>query len=315
MPAFCASRERALDAGAPIGLGAAMKRLLAIIAATAGLACAERAAAQSDACAASQPGMWGGSAAVDAASVWNMAWSPFGAAEYGWETYLPLIQRELGTACAPGTPAFAEALARFQARYDLTITGRFDADTFQVFRGIWQERRPFIMARVRGEDCPEAASQRDLGYLQLDEEHADRITRLLRYDVLHAYRALRAAARREVPEIAADPELLQVFSGWRDPAADAARCAAEGNCDGQRRAVCSPHRTGTAIDLYVGHVEGLGVDSTRPESRAYMSRGATYRWLVANAHRFGFVPYVFEPWHWEWTGPTAETEAYRHPTD
>ncbi len=271
--------------------------------------------AQDDVCAAAHPGMWGGSAQINGVSVQQLEWSPFGAAEYGWETYLPLVQRELETPCGPGTPAFAEALARFQDAHDLPMTGQFDGATFQVFRGVWQERRPFIMARVRGEECPEAASQRDLGYLQLDEEHADRQTRLLRYDVLHAYRAMRAAARREVPEVAADPELLQIFSGWRDPAADAARCAAEGNCDGQRRAVCSPHRTGTAIDLYVGHVEGLGVDSTRPESRAYMSRGAAYRWLVANAHRFGFVPYVFEPWHWEWTGPTPEAEAYSHPTD
>ena len=29
---------------------------------------------------------------------------------------------------------------------------------------------------------------------------------------------------------------------------------------------------------------------------------ATYRWLVAYARRYGFVNYVFEPWHWEWIG-------------
>jgi LAS superfamily LD-carboxypeptidase LdcB len=33
-----------------------------------------------------------------------------------------------------------------------------------------------------------------------------------------------------------------------------------------------------------------------------MTRTATYRWLLANAGRFGFVNYPFEPWHWEWTG-------------
>jgi len=291
-----------------------MRRTLLLLAATAGLATAGAADAQ-DVCDASHPGLWGGSAQTNGASLWGLQWSPFGTVEYGWETYLPLVQKELATPCGPGTPAFAEALARFQEAHGLPMTGQFDGATFQVFRGLWQERRPFIMARVRGEDCPDPPHQRDLGYLQLDEEHADRQTRLLRYDVLHAYRALRAAARREVPEVAADPELLQIFSGWRDPEADAARCAAQGNCDGLRRAVCSPHRTGTAVDLYVGHLEGLGVDSTSPVSREHMSRGPAYRWLVDNAHRFGFVPYVFEPWHWEWTGPTPETEAYRHPTD
>ena len=36
--------------------------------------------------------------------------------------------------------------------------------------------------------------------------------------------------------------------------------------------------------------------------RLYMTKTPTYRWLVANAGRFGFVNYPFEPWHWEWTG-------------
>ena len=33
-----------------------------------------------------------------------------------------------------------------------------------------------------------------------------------------------------------------------------------------------------------------------------MVAAPAYRWLVANADRFGFVNYPFEPWHWEWTG-------------
>ena len=200
---------------------------------------------------------------------------------------------------------FARRLADFQTAHQLPPTGIFDPETFQTFRGIWQERRPFIMARVREEPCPEPPPLYQLGYLVAEEEHADRLTRLLRRDVLEAYRRLVAAARAEVPEVAADPELLQIFSGFRDPEADAARCAASGNCDGVRRAVCSPHRTGTAVDLYVGQVIGLGVDNTSPPSRLHMSRGATYRWLVRNAGRFGFVPYGFEPWHWEWVTPAS----------
>ena len=38
-------------------------------------------------------------------------------------------------------------------------------------------------------------------------------------------------------------------------------------------------------------------------SREHMARTATYRWLVLNAERFGFVPYVYEPWHWEYVRP------------
>lgn len=249
---------------------------------------------------------WNDAATANAISYYSLEWAPFGQAEWGWETYLPLIQQELATGCGPTTPAFAAALAAFQTRYRLPPTGRFDPDTFQVFKGVWQERRPFVMARFNGDRvCPEPPPLNQLGYLVPAEEHADRLTRLLRRDVLDAYRAMVAAARAEVPDMADDPELLQIFSGFRDPEADAARCAADNNCDGVRRAACSPHRTGTAVDLFVGQLQDLGVDSTLPASRLHMTRGATYRWLVHNAGRFGFVPYVYEPWHWEWAGVPA----------
>lgn len=248
---------------------------------------------------------WAGPAFANSVSWQRMEWTPFGPTEYGWETYLPLIQYELGSDCAPNSPVFARKLAEFQFRHGLPPTGWFDAATFQTFRGLWQERRPFIMARVREQPCPDPPPLYQLGYLVESEEHADRLTRLLRRDVLDAYRRLVAAARAEVPEVANDPELLQIFSGFRDPEADAARCAASGNCDGLRRAVCSPHRTGTAVDLYVGQLAGMGVDNTSAASRLHMSRTPTYRWLVKNAGRFGFTPYVYEPWHWEWISPTG----------
>lgn len=246
--------------------------------------------------------LWRDQGLSNAISYYSLEWAPFGAVEWGWETYLPLIQHEIHTQCGPGTPVFASQLAGFQQTHGLAPTGLFDSATFQVFKGVWQERRPFVMARLR-QECPDPPPINQLGYLVVSEEHADRLTRLLRRDVLDAYRRMAAAARAEVPEIASDPELLQIFSGFRDPEADAARCAQQGNCDGLRRAVCSAHRTGTAVDLYVGRLPGLGVDSTVPASRQVMARGATYRWLAANAGRFGFVPYVYEPWHWEYVRP------------
>ena len=68
-----------------------------------------------------------------------------------------------------------------------------------------------------------------------------------------------------------------------------------------RRATCSPHRTGYAVDLYLGQAPGYGPDSTADASRLHLSRTAAYRWLTANAGRFGFHNYPFEPWHWEWS--------------
>jgi LAS superfamily LD-carboxypeptidase LdcB len=111
-----------------------------------------------------------------------------------------------------------------------------------------------------------------------------------------------AAARADDARIAADPQLMTIFSGYRSPAYDAARCAAQENCNGRERAVCSPHRTGLAFDIYLGHAEGLAADSSADANRLVITEGPAYRWMVLNADRFGFVNYPFEPWHWEWTG-------------
>ena len=222
--------------------------MLRVLFAALGLLCfafAGAARAQTEDCHAGAE-VWAAQAGSNAVSLHTLEWTPFDRPEWGWETYLPLVQRELETVCGAGTSFFAERLAAFQNARGLPGTGVFDQATFQVLRGLWQERRPFVMARVGGA-CPEPPPIADLAYLVEAEEHADRLTRLLRRDVLEAYRRMAAAARAEVKVIADDPELLQIFSGFRDPEADAARCAQQGNCDGLRRAVCSPHRTGTCL--------------------------------------------------------------------
>src|SRR2546425_249063 len=63
-------------------------------------------------------------------------------------------------------------------------------------------------------------------------------------------------------------------------------------------AVNSPHFTGRALDFYVG---GDPVD-TKDSNRAIQVKTPVYQWLVRNAERFGFRPYFYEPWHWEYVG-------------
>jgi LAS superfamily LD-carboxypeptidase LdcB len=58
----------------------------------------------------------------------------------------------------------------------------------------------------------------------------------------------------------------------------------------------SPHFTGRALDIYVG---GDPVD-TKDSNRVIQVNTPAYRWLVRNAERFGFRPYFYEPWHWEY---------------
>jgi zinc D-Ala-D-Ala carboxypeptidase len=173
-----------------------------------------------------------------------------------------------------------------------------DQPTFAAMKNDWQHQRPFVRLRESGV-CPDPATV--LATLTPEESRADKPVQL-RPDALAALRRMVAAARRENGEIAADPRLLTVFSGFRDPAADAERCTAQQNCQGLVRAECSAHRTGLAVDLYLGAAPGFAADAADDANRLYETKSPAYRWLVANAGRFGFVNYVYEPWHWEWTG-------------
>jgi D-alanyl-D-alanine carboxypeptidase len=241
---------------------------------------------------------FGPAAEANAVSLSTLPLTPFGRPELGWAIYAPAIGREIHTACAADTRAFAFALARWQFAHGLTGHGAVDTDTFAAMKEIWQARRPFVVLRKAG-ICPEPPTR--LADLTPEESRLDKVVRL-RPRALTALRRMVTAARRDVPEIAADPDLLTVFSGYRDPADDAARCATELNCQGLVRAECSSHRTGLAIDLILGAAPGFEDDSSVDANRLYQSRTPAYRWLVANARRFGFINYVFEPWHWEWTG-------------
>jgi hypothetical protein len=238
-----------------------------------------------------------GALAANAASLAALAWAPFGRPETGWAVYAPKVAAEIGTTCAVATSAFAAALGHWQAGHRLAATGVFDPLTFAAMKGKWQSARPFV--HIDGKTaCPPPPA--DLATARPDESYGGKTIRL-RPGALAAYRALRAAALRD-PALRAEPRSLTIFSGFRDPAADAARCTAQGNCNGIVRATCSAHRTGLAMDLWVGNAPGFGPDSSADANRAAMTAGPQYRWLLANAAAFGFVNYVFEPWHWEWTG-------------
>jgi hypothetical protein len=245
---------------------------------------------------------WERAARLNAASLKTMRWAPFGRPERGWEIYLPMIQQTVGAACPADSPGFAAALAAWQGDQRLFPNGVVSPEAFQHMKGAAQQKRIFVRMATRGA-CPAAASEARLTANRPGEGYSGKQVQL-RPGAFAAYRAMVEAAKAESPEIAADDRNLTIFSAYRSPSYDAARCARDGNCNGIVRARCSPHRTGLAMDLYVGQAPGYGPDSTADPNRLYMTRTPTYRWLVANAHRFGFVNYPFEPWHWEWTGET-----------
>jgi D-alanyl-D-alanine carboxypeptidase len=240
-------------------------------------------------------------ARLNSASLYVLHIAPFGREETGWATYAPEIEHEIHTRCGADSAGFADALAAWQRRRGLTPTGVMTVATFEVMRDDWQARRPFVRLRASGGACPPPPPARELADATPLEGYRGKPVQL-RKGALAAYRRMVAAARQGEPAMAAKPELLTLFSAYRSPAYDAARCAHDHNCQGIVRAACSAHRTGLAFDIVLNTAPGYPVDSSADMNRRAMVNGLAYRWLVANAGAYGFVNYPFEPWHWEWTG-------------
>lgn len=237
-------------------------------------------------------------ARANAATLSTLRWAPFRREEIGWEIYAPLIGREIGSKCPAVSTNFAQALAAWQRGRGVAANGVLRAEDFMTMKAAWQGQRR--VTHMRG-FCPPPPPEQDLPWSRPEEGYARKPVRM-RMGVLLAYRQMVAVARAEEPAIVNDPQLLTIFSAYRSPDYDAARCARDQNCNGVVRAECSPHRTGLALDLDVGAAPGFTVDSSADANRLFQTRGAAYRWLVGNAGRFGFANYPFEPWHWEWTG-------------
>lgn len=249
------------------------------------------------ACAASPA--FAAAASANAADLDSLAWSPWGTEETGWRIYAPAIAAEVGTSCAPESQAFAAALARWQAKNGLEADGRMTPSAFAPMKADWQGRRGFVAWRDRGL-CPDAPSEAGLVHIGEDEPLMAKPI-LVTAETARALRGLRAAAARALKLKPGDPTLA-VFSAYRSPDYDAQRCAREQNCNGVVRAQCSAHRTGMALDLWLGAAPGYDVDSSAGPNRLYQTGTPAYRWLVAHGRRYGFANYVFEPWHWEWAG-------------
>jgi len=247
---------------------------------------------------------WEHAAHVNASSLRGLYWAPFGRDEVGWRVYAPMIAREIGVDCPAHSTGFARALAAWQKRQGFPGSGLVSQFSFIRMKGEVQGRRPFVLLSAQGV-CAAPADPASLAAARPDEGLGGKAVEL-RPGALAAYRRMVALARAEEPQIAADPDLLKIFSAYRSPTYDAARCAAQNNCNGRERANCSSHRTGLAMDVYLGHAPGYSADSSADANRLYMVQSPAYRWLLANADRFGFVNYPFEPWHWEWTGESPQ---------
>jgi hypothetical protein len=250
-----------------------------------------------------RPATYAAAAAQNTQSKLAAAWSVFGRPETGWAIYAPLVAHEVGSDCPVESAGFARALAAWQSSRHIPASGVLDASSLTAMRLVWLARRPFVAQSEHG-GCPPPPPAGQLVQARPDEGYELKPIQL-QPQALEAWRAMVAAARGESGAIAADRRLLTIFSGYRDPVGDAAHCALSGACGTITRAFCSAHRTGLAMDLFVGAAPGYTPSSTDDPNRLYQSRTPAYLWLVANAARFGFVNYPFEPWHWEFIGRSA----------
>jgi len=239
-----------------------------------------------------------GARSANTASLSSMIWYPFGRPEVGWEIYAPRIAAEIRTRCAPSTPGFAAALAIWQRTHGLQPSGILDGNTFQPMLSGWHLARPFVRINAQG-ICPGAPPLSALETARSEESYGGK-TIQLRPGALDSYRQMVSQAK--AAGVVRRPEILTIFSGFRDPAADAERCARDNNCQGLVRTICSAHRTGLAMDIYIAAAPGFGPDSSADDNRRAMARSDVFQWMIVNAGRFGFVNYPYEPWHWEWTG-------------
>ena len=238
-------------------------------------------------------------ATANQALSYEAVWT-FGAKEqHGWYLYAPLMGRMLGTEEAPATKGFALALARWQQIAGLNPTGVLDEDSINAMVGKWQA------ARIKNRDVAPAEQLLTVSATEFyDPERLEEL-RQVEKTTYAAYQRMLAAAIKDPSlhlvhtgdgKLAGAEKYLKIISAFRSREYQEKLRRQSPNAGRAGLAVNSPHFTGRALDLYVG---GDPVD-TKDSNRAIQVNSPAYKWLVRNAGRFGFRPYFYEPWHWEY---------------
>lgn len=229
----------------------------------------------------------------------DLNWIFGGKPQHGWQIYTPLIKRLISDKHDPASPQFASAVARWQQRAGLKSSGVLDDETLYVMIKTWQEAR----LKDRSPARPEQLLLAPISDFY-DPTRAEELRQVER-QTYAAYKRMVAAAIAEKSlglahssrgELAAGEKYLKIISAFRSREYQDKLRRESPNSGPAGLAVNSPHFTGRALDIYVG---GEPVD-TLDSNRAFQVETPVYQWLVRNAERFGFRPYCYEPWHWEY---------------
>ena len=227
----------------------------------------------------------------------NLVWSFGGKQQRGWQLYLPLIAQFIGTDETAESENFSKDLAQWQSLSGLPTHGVLDQETWLKLVEKWQVRR----SKDRTIPPPEKLVIVSASEFYDPERPVE--LRQLETETYRAYKKMIAAAAKDLNlsldadgKIAASEKSLKIISAFRSPEYQQKLRAQSPNAGRAGLAVNSPHFTGRALDIYVG---GDPV-STKDANRAIQVNTKAYRWLVKNAEKFGFIPYFYEPWHWEY---------------
>jgi uncharacterized protein YcbK (DUF882 family) len=233
----------------------------------------------------------------------DLVWTFGGKQQHGWYLYTALINRLINAndAAARDTASadFSAAVASWQAKNGVAANGVLDEPTLFAMIKAWQGRRikdrtpaqPSQLLTAPPSDYYDPA--RPVELRQVERRAYAAYKRMIAAAVTDRSLGL---ARQGKDELAPSEKYLKIISSFRSPEYQEKLRRESPNAGSAGLAVNSPHFTGRALDLYVG---GEPVD-TKDSNRALQVQTRVYLWLVRNAERFGFQPYFYEPWHWEY---------------
>lgn len=229
----------------------------------------------------------------------ELSWTFGGKQQRGWYLYEPLVSQLLKTTHNTSSEGFAAALVSWQKRSGLVASGVLDEASLNEMVSQWQASR----LKNRSIPPPEDLITAPVSDFY-DPTRAEDLRKVER-NTYAAYKRMVASAIADRSlglaegsrgELAAGEKYLKIVSAFRSREYQEKLRRESPNAGRAGLAVNSPHFTGRALDLYVG---GDPVE-TKDSNRALQVQTRVYQWLVHNAERFGFRPYYYEPWHWEY---------------
>ena len=229
----------------------------------------------------------------------DLIWSFGKKGQRGWYLYDLLIGKTLNISHDASSGDFASAIASWQKQKGLSAKGVLDEDSWMALVMQWQANRLKDKTPATPDQLLTAPTSDFYDPSRLDE------LRQVERKTYAAYKEMLAAAiadptlklaHTSPTELASTEKFFKIISSFRSREYQEKLRRESPNAGSAGLAMNSPHFTGRALDIYVG---GDPVD-TKDANRAIQVNTPAYKWLVKNAERFGFRPYFYEPWHWEY---------------